>query len=488
MSETIRYKIGLDGSSFERGMGSAIGQVTKLGGVLAGLGAGAVFVGLIKQGFAFNKTMKDSEAAIAQVLAQFKGLDAAASKREAAAAMQQIIDLEPKAAGSLQDLTGGFLATLAASQSAGLSVQQNIDLVGRFANAMANAALPTEQLAQEMRSIITANIGADSSLARILGITNEMVSQARESGQLYQFLTQRIGKLGEAGDTAQVAFSSLQSALDKAAGALTAGLFDQAVDGSKQLTAVITENIGLFRDMGAVMAQAAAAGIEAFKGLLWTVNETMRAVKMLALVSSGMSFAEAEESLQAMEKAQQIADAYRERMDKARRARETSAPAAPTAPAGLPAPAAGQPGTANREPGTETTRRPRRIVSRRDGSTLATPHLMGSAGGGGLDHFHRMQQKREFSFDEQQALRKQRGGGRGLPIGQSSSYVPVYNAFPSREDLNRVTNPNARPVGDRIAAATRREDRQQQRSNQQSDPTLQTLKAIEAELKRIRTA
>ena len=40
------------------------------------------------------------------------GLSEVAAKNEAAIAIQQIIELEPKAAGTLQDLTAGFLASV----------------------------------------------------------------------------------------------------------------------------------------------------------------------------------------------------------------------------------------------------------------------------------------------------------------------------------------------------------------------------------------
>lgn len=237
----LQYTLGLDGSGFDSTAKATERTGMRLGSVLAGLGATAFAGGVIKRGLDFNKTMNDSEAAIAKVIAQFQGLDDVAAKGEAGAAMRQLIELEPKAAGSLSTLVDGFLSTLAASQSAGLSVKQNIDLVGRFANAMANANIPTEQLGQEMRSIITGTIGADSSLARILSITNEMVGSARESGRMYDFLVSRIGKLGEAGDTAAVAFSSLQSALDKAAGVLTAPMFERVLQGSKDFTGVVED-------------------------------------------------------------------------------------------------------------------------------------------------------------------------------------------------------------------------------------------------------
>jgi hypothetical protein len=237
----------LEGGLRQLGSGGSIGR---LGGSLAALGGAAGFGALIARGFRFNQTIGDSQAAIAQVLAQFQGLNAEASKDAAAKAMQRIVELEPQTAGTLADLTGGFLATLAASQSAGISVEDNIDLVGKFANALANANIPAEQLAQEMRSILTGNIGADSSLAKVLGLTNEDVKRAAAAGNLYQFLVDKIGKLGSAGDTAGVAFSTLQSAVDKAAGALASGLFDDAVTGAKELSVYIEQNRSAFEALG----------------------------------------------------------------------------------------------------------------------------------------------------------------------------------------------------------------------------------------------
>ena len=253
--------LGLNATQLTNGLRAASGQVDKfakgasssfsrLSASLGVLGGGFTLGAIVKQGFSFNQTMKDSEVAISNVLQQLAGLNSEASKAEAAKAMQQLIDLEPEAAGGLTDLVSGFMATVAAAQGVGISVDQNIKLVGKFANALANANLPVEQLGQEMRSILTGNIGADSSLAKILGITNEMIGKAREAGNLYEFLNNKIGLLGVAGDTAGVAFSTLNSALSKAAGALTADMFSDSVSGAKSLSVAIDENIQSFQYLG----------------------------------------------------------------------------------------------------------------------------------------------------------------------------------------------------------------------------------------------
>lgn len=524
MGDDLRYSLGLDGSKFDGAVSKSLSGLQGLGSALAALGATGAFVAILKRGFEFNKVMGDSESAIAQVLAQFKNLDAQAAKREAAAAMQQLIDLEPKAAGSLQDLVGGFMATLAASQSAGLSVQQNIDLVGRFANAMANAAIPTDQLAQEMRSIITANIGADSSLAKILGITNEMVTQARDAGNLYDFLASKIGKLGEAGDTAAVAFSSLQSAIDKASGALAKGLFEQAVEGSNNLTTTLTENQAAFESMGKSLAMVSSWALNLFQGIK-SVMEGLGATAAVIddVFRNGTSWsdawANAQKALQAeMDKTAAKADAVNkaapgasptpaaggasaaggsgktaQQMQQARELLMLEVAAADAAAKGQDRKAAAlrreldirrdmqriieQTGASEeqaRKLAEKLNPEARRADGRRKITNTGVKKEMGSAGGGGLDQFHRMQEKREVTTEEMAANRAARGGGRGLPVGQSTGYVPKYPAFPETgARANAVlTDPKTRKP---TATTT-------------TDPQLKVLQSIDATLRDLKAA
>jgi hypothetical protein len=305
----VSVTIGADTAQFDAALNGLSGKVNKassqmvsifsrasgdISRSLANIGAVGGMTLLLRRGFDFNKTMGDSESAIAKVLSQFQGLNDEAAKQEAGKAMQQLIELEPQAAGSLSDLVQGFMATLAASQSAGLSVAENIDLVGRFANALANAAIPTEQLAQEMRSIVTGNIGADSSLAKVLSITNDMVESAKESGTLYEFLTNKIGKLGEAGDTAAVTFSTLSSAVDSATGAFTKGLFEEAIGSAKDLTAAVNENKNTFIALGKAVGDVAGGvskGIKVMAENASAMIDVMAALKLKT--ETGSSFNEA---------------------------------------------------------------------------------------------------------------------------------------------------------------------------------------------------
>lgn len=255
MADDLRYRIGLDGSAASRTLNSLQSGVGGLHGALVGLGAVGLFTKVIKDGFAFNQTMHDGEIAIAAIVQQFGNLDEAAAKQVAAGAMQKIIDLEPKVAGSLSDLVQGFSSTAAAAAGVGISVDQNISLVGKFANALAKLKMPIDQVGQELRSILSGNIGADSQLAKTLGITNEMVEAAKAAGNLYEMLDSKIGKLGDAGDNAATRFSSLSSAIDKATGALAEGLFEQALDGSVKLTDSLNGNVQAFKDIGGGIAE-----------------------------------------------------------------------------------------------------------------------------------------------------------------------------------------------------------------------------------------
>lgn len=256
MSDT--FKIHLQGTAETRQWLAAEGQLRKLDnaandflnslkqGVGIDLGGKIVnslaalpnaFQGLLQRGFEFNKVMATSEGGIANVLGKFMKLDAQAAKREAAKAMEAIMEWEPKAAGSLQDLMGGFMATVGAGQAAGLTVAQNVELTGKFANALAALGMDASQLTQEMRAIFTGNITPDAQMAETLEITPQAVKAAKDAGTFYEFLNKQIGSLGNTAAGPAVVLSSLSSAIDKAAGDLSKGLFDELISGAEQLTA-----------------------------------------------------------------------------------------------------------------------------------------------------------------------------------------------------------------------------------------------------------
>jgi hypothetical protein len=223
-----------------------------------------IFIGAVKSGVDFNVALHDSEIAIGNVLQKFGSLSAEAAKQEAAKAMAKIIELEPKVAGTLQDLTGGLLSTVASAQAAGIGIEQNIELVGMFANALANANIPAEQLTQELRAIFTGNITPDAALGKLLNISNADVKNAKEAGTLYSLLKDRVGTLGVAGDTAAVAFSTLGSAVSKAQGLLAKPVFDLMIQGAKDLSQSLNDPaiIASLQQMGVKIGSVVKEGIK----------------------------------------------------------------------------------------------------------------------------------------------------------------------------------------------------------------------------------
>lgn len=192
----------------------------------------AILQSAVARGVAFNRTIADSETAIAQMVQRFAGMDAVAAKQEAAKAIAKIKEVEPEAAGSLQDLVRGFLSVYGAAAKTGAPIESMVELVGRAANALSNLNLPAEQLSSELRMILSGNITQDSALGKMLGVTAEQIAQWTTARTLVQEITTRLGSLGSAGDTAAVRMSSLGSAIDQALGKLAEPVtkaLDQAI-------------------------------------------------------------------------------------------------------------------------------------------------------------------------------------------------------------------------------------------------------------------
>lgn len=224
-------------SSLKQGVGIDLGG--KLVNSIAQLPN--LFTSVLQRGYEFNKTMAQSEGGLANILGKFMKLDAVAAKQEAAKAMAAISEWEPKAAGSLQDLTQGFMATVGAGQAAGITVEQNVELVGKFANALAALGMDASQLTQELRAIFTGNITPDAQLAKTLEITPQAVKAAKDAGTFYEFLNKQLGTLGDTAAGPAVVLSSLQSVIDKAAGSLSKGLFNELIDGAENLTDALSD-------------------------------------------------------------------------------------------------------------------------------------------------------------------------------------------------------------------------------------------------------
>jgi hypothetical protein len=287
-----KFKIHLQGTADTRQWAAANGILGKLEGsadrfvdtLRAGVGIDlggrlvsglaslpGVFKEILDDGVEYNRVMQGAEIGIANLLGKFKELDKVSAKNAAAEAMKAMAAEEPRAAATMRQLLDGFQSTIAPSHALGFSVQENIKLVADFSNVMNNLRLDATQMNQELNSILSGNIGPDSSVAQRLRITNEGIKKARESGRVLEYLTEKFDGLEQAGDGFDVVMSSLESVVEKLQGTLAKPLFDKTVEGAQELMDVLNQpevlqaltdigiGIGALINMGVSLGQWAEA-------------------------------------------------------------------------------------------------------------------------------------------------------------------------------------------------------------------------------------
>jgi hypothetical protein len=164
----------------------------------------------------FNAKLEDTQLGLAGIYRQFRPKEFTDFEK-AMGASSKTVDQLKKAAlettATFEDLLTAYQSIAGAAFSAGIPMEKHIRLTQMLSHAVAGLGLPSWQLPQEGRSILTGTIGPDSTVARALGITNEMVTQARAQGRLMEFLEQRLSGLSEAGSRANRTFSGQLSNL-----------------------------------------------------------------------------------------------------------------------------------------------------------------------------------------------------------------------------------------------------------------------------------
>lgn len=140
-----------------------------------------------------------------------------------------------RTAATFDTLVETFQIGLAPGLEAGLTPDQ----IRRFAVQVSQAAsavgLPQNQLAEEIRSILAGTIQARTTrIAVALGITNEDIRQAKELGNLAEFLEGRFSAFNEAGTEALKTFAALvtntKDALLQVLEAGSLGFFEEIKD------------------------------------------------------------------------------------------------------------------------------------------------------------------------------------------------------------------------------------------------------------------
>lgn len=111
---------------------------------------------------------------------------------------------------TFEELVEAFQVGLAPGLRAGLDVDQVRVFTRQISLAAAAIGLEQRQLAEEIRSILSGTINLrQTRIAAALGITNDEIRQARQAGELFQFLQERFEGFDAAGSVAANTFSGL---------------------------------------------------------------------------------------------------------------------------------------------------------------------------------------------------------------------------------------------------------------------------------------
>lgn len=256
-AQTQGIRAVVSGLNQVKGVADGVGRiVTGVTARLAGMAAGVVGIhavtnglkGAVERGIQFNRTIEDSRLGIAAILKQFNP-GAFKNFSDALAASGNALDqLKRKAVespASFAQLVQGFQGITGAATSAGVALNDQVELVVLMSQALAGLGIRSEQLLQESRALITGNINEDAMAARILGITRADIEQARQQGRVYDFLRERLSAFSEAGkigtQNLSVALSNLGDVAEQKLGAITLPIFEAIKRGVLGLTQAINE-------------------------------------------------------------------------------------------------------------------------------------------------------------------------------------------------------------------------------------------------------
>jgi hypothetical protein len=190
------------------------------------------FVESVREGIRFNAMVQTATIGIAAVYRQFdptKFDDFKSAMREAGRAMEYLKQRAKETPATLQSLIQAYQSLSGPMSAANMTMKQQIDLTVLLSQALGGLGIREEQLTQESRALVTGRINENAAAAKILGITAEQIKQAREQGQLYEFLTSRVSVFGEAAKEGTEGFdqslSNLKDPLQQAFGAATQQMF-----------------------------------------------------------------------------------------------------------------------------------------------------------------------------------------------------------------------------------------------------------------------
>lgn len=235
----------------------------RLFGILAAFQAARagldLFRGAVSQGIEFNRTIEDSTISLAalftaagRVSEEIGGPALQGAEAFAAAtseARRQVDLLRQDALGTtatFQELLKAFQAGVGPGLEAGLGLDEIREVTVRVSQAAQALLVPQNQLIEEIRSLLRGTIQARTTIvASVLGIDNEDIRRAKEAGNLFEFLRERLGPFAEAAEATRGSFSGLiariRDATSIVSGEAATGLFQSLKNALLDLFDALTD-------------------------------------------------------------------------------------------------------------------------------------------------------------------------------------------------------------------------------------------------------
>jgi hypothetical protein len=245
------------------------------------------FRDLIREAVEFNARTESVQVGIAGLIAatadirnaqgqQVKGAQAfAIAQGEARRQTQLLLKDALLTATTFTDLAEAFQTAVGPGLRAGLGLDQIRVFTREISIAASSLGLAQNQLAEEVRSILSGNITRNTRIAQVLSIGNADIQRAKDAGQLFEFLQ---SKLSVFLDTAETSANTLPGLFVRLKGAIQviagAGIKPFTDDIKKALKEIIDLLVQVDRNTGSITVNPeVVATIQALTGFLRTAAE-----------------------------------------------------------------------------------------------------------------------------------------------------------------------------------------------------------------------
>ena len=253
---------------FAQAIGSAVGEMSRFNSQLEGsrLSFGALIAAV--------GNVYDEEGNL------LEGAEAFNAALEASD--DQMIKLRKEAlktTATFEDLVSAYQVALGPGLAAGLNLDEVRDTAINIAKAAGALQVPTNQLSEEIRSLVNGTIKLNNTRLAAIGVTNTEIKLARQQGNLYEYLGEKLESFAVASDQVAKSYAALQSQVRDAVSSLLAEgsveYFDELKTSMKSLVDALVDVDEIGSEQSSFgLNQTAVEGIKEFSsGLAAIIND-----------------------------------------------------------------------------------------------------------------------------------------------------------------------------------------------------------------------